>query len=143
MAVLETERCPDWFRGVFVTVMLLVCAWLAFFAVDQARLKAQIADLTISLEMSRGREARQNHEYDEASAALPLALEKLAQIEPLAQEAKEKEAALRQQRKDIRAENTALETQIAEAQAELDALTVQAAALQDAAESINSILGNP
>ena len=143
MAVLETERCPDWFRGVFVTVMLLVCAWLAFFAVDQARLKAQIADLTLSLETSRGREARQNHEYDEAITALPLAREELAKMEPLAQVAKERETELRQQRKDIRAENAALETQIAEAQAELDALTVQAMALREAAESLSNILGNP
>lgn len=139
----EAERCPGWFRGVFVAVMLLVCAWLAFFAVDQARLKAQIADLTLSLETSRGREARQNHEYDEAITALPLAQEKLAKVEPLAQAAKERETELRQQRKDIRAENAALETQIAEAQAELDALTVQAMALREAAESLSNILGNP
>ena len=139
----EAGRCPGWFRGVFVAVMLLVCAWLAFFAVDQARLKAQIADLTLSLETSRGREARQNHEYDEAITALPLAREELAKMEPLAQVAKERETELRQQRKDIRAENAALEAQIAEAQAELDALTAQAVALREAAESLNTILGNP
>ena len=128
------------FRGLFVAIMLAVCVLLACFSVDQVRLRAQIADLTLSLETSRGREARQNHEYDEAVAALPLVQEELARIAPLAEEAKALETDLRQQRKDIRAENAALQERIDEAQATLDELMAQAAALQEAAASIQTIL---
>lgn len=124
------RRGNGWFRVLFVTVMLLFCAALAFFAADQVRLKARIDDLTLSLETSRGREARQNHEYDEAVAALPEAKADLERVQPLAEAAKAEEAALRQQRKDVRAEIAALERQIAEAQAQLDELTEQAQALQ-------------
>lgn len=136
----DARRVSGCFRGLFVTVMLLVCVALASFAVDQVRLRAQIADLTLSLETSRGREARQNHEYDVAVAALPLAQEELARVAPLAEAAQAQEKELRQQRKDIRAENAALQEQIEAAQETLDALTAQAAAIQEAADSIQNIL---
>lgn len=136
-------RCPVWFRALFVAVMLLVCALLAFFAVDQVRLRAQIADLTISLETSRGREARQNHEYDEVVAALPEVKAELERVQPLADAAKAQENELRQQRKDIRAEIAGLQEQIDAAQAELDTLTAQALALQQATDSLAGILGTP
>ena len=134
------QRGNGCFRGLFVAVMLLVCVLLATFAMDQVRLRAQIADLTLSLETSRGREARQKHEYDEAVAALPVAQAELERVAPLAEAAKQQEKDLRQQRKDIRAENAALQEQIDEAQATLDKLTAQAAALQEAATSLQGIL---
>ena len=137
----EKQRGSGCFRGLFVTVMLIVCVLLAVFAVDQVRLRAQIADLTLSLETSRGREARQNHEYDEAVAALPVAQAELARVEPLAAAAQAEEKELRQQRKDIRAENVSLQEQIDAAQATLDGLKAQAEALQGAAASIQDILG--
>ena len=135
----DTQRGGLW-RGLFIAVMLAVCMLLACFAVDQVRLRAQIADLTLSLETSRGREARQNHEYDEAVAALPLVQEELARVAPLAEEAKAQESDLRQQRKDIRAENAALQERIDAAQATLDELMAQAAVLQEAAANIQTIL---
>ena len=140
---MREARCPGWFRALFVAVMLSVCALLAFFAVDQVRLQSKIADLTLSLETSRGREARQNHEYDEVVAALPEIRAELKRVQPLADAAKAVENDLRQQRKDIRAENAALQEQIDAAQAELDALTDQAVALQEAANSLANILGTP
>ena len=140
---MREKRCPGWFRALFVAAMLPICALLAFFAVDQVRLRAEIADLTISLDTSRGREARQDHEYDEVVAALPVARAELERVQPLADAAKAEENELRQQRKDIRAENAALRAQIEDAQAELDALTLQATALQDAANSLANILGTP
>ena len=140
---MRERSCPGWFRALFVAAMLLICALLAFFAVEQVRLRAEIADLTISLDTSRGREARQNHEYDEVVAALPVARAELERVQPLADAAKAEENVLRQQRKDIRAENAALQEQIEAAQAELDALTIQANALQEAANSLTYILGTP
>ena len=136
----DAQRGAGCFRGLFVAVMLLVCVLLAAFAMDQVRLRAQIADLTLSLETSRGREARQNHEYDEAVAALPEARAELERVAPLADAAKRQENELRQQRKDIRAENAALQERIDAAQATLNELTAQATALQEAAASIQSIL---
>ena len=139
----DARRGPGYFQGLFVAAMLIVCVLLALFAVDQVRLRAQIDDLTLSLETSRGREARQNHEYDEVVAALPEARAELERVAPLAEAAKAEENELRQQRKDIRAENAALQEQIDAAQTELDALMVQAAALQEAAASLQNILGAP
>lgn len=138
-----TQRCPGWFLGLFVAAMLIVCVFLAQWTVEQAQLRARIADLEISLDTSRGREARQAHEYDVAVQALPLAQAELERVAPLAEEAKAQEQELRQQRKAIRAENDALLQQVAEAQAELDKLLEQATALESAAESIRSILGGP
>ena len=128
------------FRGLFIAVMLAVCVLLACFAVDQVRLRAQIADLTLSLETSRGREARQNHEYDEAVSALPLVKEELARVAPLAEAAKAQEKELRQQRKDIRAENAALQERIDAARLTLEELMAQAAVLQEVAANIQTIL---
>lgn len=140
---MREKRCSGWFRALFVAAMLLICALLAFFAVDQVRLRAEIADLTISLDTSRGREARQKHEYDAVVAALPAARAELERVQPLADAAKAEENELRQQRKDIRAENAALQAQIEAEQAELDALILQATALQDVAGSLAIILGTP
>ena len=137
---MSSARRGDLFRGLFIAVMLAVCVLLACFAVEQVRLRAQIADLTLSLETSRGREARQNYEYENALAALPTVQEELARVAPLAEEAKALENDLRQQRKDIRAENAALQEQIDEAQATLDGLMLQAAALEEVAASIQTIL---
>lgn len=138
----DARRGSGLFRALFVAVMLIVCVLLAGFAVNQVRLRAQIADLTLSLETSRGREARQNHEYDEAITALPEVRAELARVEPLAEAAKAEEKVLRQQRKDIRAEIAALEKQIEAAQTTLDELTAQATALQEAAASLQDILGD-
>ena len=128
------------FRGLFVAVMLVVCVLLAGFSVDQVRLRARIDDVTLSLETSRGREARQNHEYDEAVAALPLVQAELERVAPLAEAAKAEEQRLRQERKELRAEIASLQEQIDAAQQTLDALTAQAAALQSAAAALQDIL---
>ena len=136
----DAQRGSGFFRGLFVTAMLIVCVLLAAFAVDQVRLRARIDDLTLSLETSRGREARQNHEYDAAVAALPQAQAELERVAPLAEAAKAEEQELRQQRKDLRAENAALQEQIEAAQVTLDELVAQAAVLQEAAASLQSIL---
>lgn len=139
----EERCCPVWFRGLFIAVMLAVCVLLAYQAVERVRLQASVDDLLIQLETSRGREARQTHEYEEVMAALPLVQEELERIAPLAEAAQQQEAELRQQRKDIRAENSALQEQIAAAEARLGELTAQAAALQEAAESLRLILATP
>lgn len=139
----ETRRCPGWFRACFVVVMLAVCVWLALCTVDQARLRAKVDDLTVSLEQSRGREARQTYEYNEAAAALPLAQEALAEIAPKTEQAQARETELRQERKTVRAENAALEEQLALKRAELDKLREQAEELLGVTEEIQSILQVP
>ena len=138
---MRNERpVSGYFRGLFVAVMLIVCVLLAGFSVDRVRLQAQIDDVTLSLETSRGREARQNHEYDEAVAALPQVQAELERVAPLAEAAKAEEQQLRQQRKELRAEIASLQEQIDAAQETLDALTAQAAALQSAAAALQNIL---
>lgn len=140
---MRRERRADWFRGLFVAVMLAVCALLAFSVCERQRLLTRIADLTISLETSRGREARQTHEYDEAVAALPVAQAELARVSPLTEAAEARERELRQQRKDIRAEIATLETQIGEARDKLAVLTAQADALRLDVQRLDELLSAP
>lgn len=139
----DAQRLPGWFRALFVAVMLVVCVLLAYFAVERVALQAQIDDLTVSLETSRGREARQTHEYEEAAAALPLAQAELARVAPLAEAAKAREAELRQQRKEMRADNAALNGQLAEAQAALDEVMAQLELLLESVDGLRDVLSVP
>ena len=126
----ETSRLPGWFAAVFVAVMLCMCALIAFCAVEQYALRFQVADLQLSLDTSRQRERKQQFEYDEVVAALPLVQAELAATQPLADEAVAGVDERKALRKTLRADVAALEDQlealhaeIALLQAHLDELT--------------------
>lgn len=137
------QGAPGWFRALFVAVMAAVCALLAFFAVEQHSLRFQIDDLTLKLDTSRQREAKQTYEYNQVFEDLPLAQAELERVSPLAQELKEEESLLRQQRKDVRALLKTLEEELAARQAEYDALLLQAQALQEALSPLQDVLTIP
>ena len=120
---------PGWFKAVFVTVMFLTCAVLAWFATSQYTLRFQVDDLTLSLDTSRQREVKQQYEYNQVSAELPLVLAQVEAMEPLAAAAVATETDLRAQRKALRSENAALLAQAEAVQAEVAALKEQEAAL--------------
>lgn len=130
------QRMPGWFKAVFVAVMFLTCAVLAWYAVSQYELRFQIADLTLSLDTSRQREVKQQYEYDQVVAQLPLVRAQVADMEPIATAAVAIEDDLRKQRKTLRAENAALTDQLEALQAEVAALTAQEADLLAQVEAL-------
>ena len=124
------QRLPGWFRAVFTAVMFLTCAVVCWYAVQQYDLRFQIADLTLSLDTSRQREVKQQYEYDQVVAELPLVQAQVAEMEPQAAAAQAIEKELRAQRKALRAAKADLEAQLELLQAEVDALKAREAALQ-------------
>lgn len=138
----DTQECPGWFRWLFVAALAALCTLLAFFAVEQYSLRFQIDDLTLKLDTSRQREAKQTYEYGQVSTELPMVLAELERISPLAQAAKEEETRLRQERKAMRASNAALQAEVDARQAEYDALLLQAQALQESLDALRELLTN-
>ncbi len=130
------QRMPGWFKAVFVAVMFLTCAVLAWYAVSQYDLRFQVADLTLSLDTSRQREVKQQYEYNQVAAELPVVLAQVADMEPLAAAAVATETDLRAQRKALRSENAALLEQLEAAQAEVEVLTQQEAELMAEVEAL-------
>lgn len=124
------QRLPGWLRALFVAVMFLTCAVVCWYAAEQYSLRFQIADLTLSLDTSRQREVKQQYEYDQVIAAIPLVQEQLAEAEPLAEAARAREQELRARRKALRTANADLEASLEQLLAELEPLLEQQKALQ-------------
>lgn len=134
------QRMPGWFRAVFVTVMLLTCAILCWYAASQYQLRFQVADLTLSLDTSRQREVKQQFEYDQVVAEIPLVQAQVAELEPQAAAAQAIEKDLRAQRKALRAENADLQKQLESLQAEVADLREQEQQLRDDVEALRQQL---
>lgn len=124
------QRWAEWLRAVFVAVMFFTCAVVCWYAVEQYNLRFRIADLTLSLDTSQQREVKQQYEYDQVVAELPVTQAEVARMEPLAAAAKAKETELRGVRKTLRAQSASLAQQLEAVQAETAALQNQQAALQ-------------
>lgn len=134
------QRMPGWFRAVFVTVMLLTCAILCWYAASQYQLRFQVADLTLSLDTSRQREVKQQYEYDQVVAEIPLVQAQVAELEPQAAAAQAIEKDLRAQRKALRAENADLQKQLESLQSEVADLREQEQQLRDDVEALRQQL---
>ena len=134
------QRMPGWFGAVFVTVMLLTCAILCWYAASQYQLRFQVADLTLSLDTSRQREVKQQYEYDQVVAEIPLVQAQVAELEPQAAAAQAIEKDLRAQRKALRAENADLQKQLESLQAEVADLREQEQQLRDDVEALRQQL---
>ncbi len=134
------QRMPGWFRAVFIAVMLFTCAILCWYAAAQYQLRFQAADLALSLDTSRQREVKQQHEYDQVAAQLPLVRAQVAELEPQAEAAQAIEKELRAQRKALRAENAALAQQLEALQAEVAALREKEQLLRDQVEALRQQL---
>ena len=94
--------------ALWACLMLLGCLGLAMTAVERERLRAALDDVNIKLTTSRGREARQQAEYDEAAAALPEARAAWEELSPQVEAAVARETALKAERRQKRAERDAL-----------------------------------
>ncbi len=92
----------------FVAVMLLFCLFLTWYIPTRSQLDFQLSDLELSLETSRGRERKQQYEYDQVVAELPVTKAELAEAQPLADAAKAEVKALREERNALREKKQAL-----------------------------------
>lgn len=145
---------PRLFRFVFMTIMMLLCASLFWLIPQMIALQIQIDDLTLSLDTSRQREAKQQYEYDQVSAQLPLTQAELDAVLPQAETAAAHEQELRTQRKALRAQSatlnqqlenalasaTDLEIAVADMWTQVDALRQQTDALQSQTDALNAQL---
>ncbi len=102
----KTDKVLTW---VLTCVMLVFCLFLGWYIPSRGELDFQLADIELSLETSYGREKKQQFEYDEVTAELPLTRAELAETQPLADEAEAAVTALKEERKALRAEKKALE----------------------------------
>ena len=98
----------------FAAVMLLFSLTTAAWAVMRKELDFRLEDTRMSLDTSRGRERKQQYEYDEAAEALPRTRTELAEVQPEADAAAERVKALKDRRKALREEKKRLEAEAAD-----------------------------
>ncbi len=97
------------FPLIFSCLMLaLILCWMILIPLRSV-LSFQQEDLALSLETSYGRERKQQHEYDQVTADLPVAREELAELQPQAEAAQQEVTELKAQRKELRAKLKALQ----------------------------------
>ena len=94
------------FRAVFFFVF---AAFMFWFIPSSASLRSEIAKTQQELELNRGREAKQQYEYDKAVEELPLKLAELEKIKPQADEAEQVVAGLKARKKELLAQKKELE----------------------------------
>lgn len=126
--------------GLAAIALLAVVCVLAYLAVSQTMLQAQLTEAKQSLETNRQRKAKQEYEFAEVQKALPLARAELAEKQPLADAAKAEDNALRAERKqlreDIRNLRAGFEMEDADAWAGLAGAADKALSAKAAAEEI-------
>ena len=93
----------------FSLVMLLCVLFLAWYLPAVGERRFRLEDVQKSLETSVGRERKQQYEYDETVAAIPLAEAELERVVPLAEEAQKELKDLKKERKKLRKEKKELE----------------------------------
>ena len=82
---------------------------MIWFVPSYASVRSRISETRRDLELSRGREAKQQAEYDSAVAELPLILSELEEKNPAADKAEEALAALKARKKELRMQKQELE----------------------------------
>ena len=99
--------------ALFLFVFALFMIW---YIPSMSSLRASTADTRQSLETSRGRENKQQSEYDRAVEELPEVQARLEEMKPLAAQAEENVSVLKARRKELRAEKNALEQKLSESE---------------------------
>ena len=95
---------------VLFTVIMLVCVLFVIWYIPSVSARRfQLEDVQKSLETSRGRERKQQAEYEETVAALPEAEAELESLKPQMEAAQEEVKNLKAERKKLRKEKKELE----------------------------------
>lgn len=97
------------FAVIFAVIMLLFVLFVAWYLPAVGQVRFQLDDAGKSLETSRGRERKQQHEYDEVVAAIPEVQAELDSILPLSTSAAEEVKKLKAERKQLRERKKELE----------------------------------
>ena len=92
-----------------VLFLFVFAAFMAWYLPSSASIASKITETREKLETSRGREGKQQDEYDRAAEELPLVQAELQEKLPLAEEAEAAVRALKDRRNELRAEKEALE----------------------------------
>lgn len=103
------------FAAFFSVCMLLFCLLLFAWVPLKFFLDFRLSEARLSLETSQGRERKQQYEYDQVCADLPLTRSELETVQPLADAASLEVSELKALRKELRAEKKRLESLLAEA----------------------------
>lgn len=83
--------------------------FMIWFVPSYASVRSNISETRRELDLSRGREAKQQAEYDSAVSELPLILSELEEKNPAADKAEEALAALKARKKELRMQKQELE----------------------------------
>lgn len=95
----------------FVVLMFIFSAFMAWYLPSSSSLRSRIAETERNLETSRGRENKQQDEYDKALEELPLVQSELEIIQPQAEAAAQTAADLKSRRKELREQKQELEAE--------------------------------
>jgi len=103
---------PNILVGCFVVIMILSVVFVSWYVPASGSLRYRIGDAEKSLETSKGRERKQQHEYDETLAEIPVVQDEVDRIAPLAEAAAQEKEALKKERKALREEKKKLEEEL-------------------------------
>ena len=97
--------------GIFCVVFFFIfAAFMAWYLPSMSSVRSKTVQTQRDLETSRGREEKQQAEYDKAVSELPLIKAELQEKQPLAEEALKTVEDLKIRRKELRAEKKSLES---------------------------------
>ena len=92
----------------FSLVMLFCVLFLVWYLPAISERRFRLVDVHKSLETSIGRERKQQYEYDEAAAEIPVTEAELERVRPLAESAQKEVRELKKERKKLRKEKKEL-----------------------------------
>ena len=104
-----TKKKSSLFTLFCTVIFLAFTIFMIWFVPSYASVRSKISETRRELDLSRGREAKQQAEYDSAVAELPLILSELEEKNPVADKAEEALAALKARRKELRIQKQELE----------------------------------
>ena len=105
--------------AVFIVIMLIFSLYMTFYCPSKLYQRFLLEDAKLSLETSRGRERKQQYEYNQVIMALPEAQDKLSILQPEADATKEYKESLKNRRKELRARKKELESLLENSEAGL------------------------
>ena len=97
------------FAAVFSVIMMVCVLFLLWYVPAVSNRSLVLEDIQKQLETSRGRERKQQYEYDETVSAIPEAEAELERILPLSEAAQKEVKELKKERKKLRNEKKKLQ----------------------------------
>lgn len=131
---------PRLLAALVVTVLLLCSVTVAWTILRNAAIREDITQVTANLDAVRQRLKKQQVEYAQVQADLPVTLAELEALQPQADDAYARAQALRQQRKELRAANAEQQEQIAALSAQADSASGEEERTAQAIAHLNEAL---